>query len=154
MAITMSTDNADRHSVAKMALANAEAIIIIDRSITGPRRIAAEQLQNKVAEVLAPHHTNVQNEEINNLAIKGADHILTPMELDNHVKAALVDVQKAAAGTLWEDHFYDPEVIKHLTMELGNHFATSQHIERLTFATKTAPTDPNCKAYLTKFKQR
>lgn len=122
--------NGGPHPADKWAVATAEHIFPIDPSVVGDRFLAAKKLQLAIAVALEPHHEGVQEAERAKLAAAGDDHLQTPHDPLAAAEAALAEIQAAAAGTPWEAHFADAEVQRVVIQEVGNHFATAEHIER------------------------
>lgn len=89
------------------AQVSAEQICPISDNVTGARRIAALKLQAEIAVALEAHHTSLHEEEHAALAADSTYH-LEEVHPDNCVDLAdkaLADIQAAAVGTEWQEHF-------------------------------------------------
>lgn len=98
----MATDG-EAHPPEFWAQVTAEHIAPISDDVTGQRRMAALQLQTKIAEALTPHHSAVQSAERDKLKKDPKHHERTP-DSKSFVSAALDAITQAAKGTEWEDH--------------------------------------------------
>jgi hypothetical protein len=117
------------HSAGAWAQVTAQHIAPLNPNLGGSRYIQALKLQSAIAEALTPHHAKVQSDEREKLA-KGHEHLLTELDADPHINAALDTITNAARDSEWEAHFSSDEVQRAIRHELGVHFRSVQHIER------------------------
>jgi hypothetical protein len=82
----------------------AEQIAPISPDLTGARRRAAMALQTKIVEALEVHHGKVHADEAEKLAADPAHADAEPHSTP-YLDAIMSDIQNAAAGTDWQDHF-------------------------------------------------
>jgi hypothetical protein len=121
--------NGGPHPPDAWAHVTAQHLAPVDPNTTGARHTAAVKLQVAIAEALLPHHTAVQALERGKLQTVSG-HLLTQLNPEPHLDDAVKAIQDAAKGSLWEDHFHQPEIVSLIRQELGCHFASVQHIER------------------------
>lgn len=134
--------NGGPHPPEKWAVATSEQIMPLASELAGDRLLQAKKLQIAIADALVPHHHRCQHEERGNLTSKGDARFDEPHNADHLIEGILADIEKAAAGTPWEDHFKSPHVQAAIGDEVHHHLATIQHIERLWHADR----NPSSKA--------
>lgn len=117
------------HPPEAWARVTAEHIAPLNSELSGARYVSALKLQMDIIEALTPHHANVQHAERNRLTANPPHHE-TPLDADKHVDEAVNSIIAAAAGTEWEEHFAQDDVLAMIRHELGVHFRTAQSIER------------------------
>lgn len=107
-ATIMATDGG-AHSHESWAEVTATHVVAISESMDPIRRQLAFGLRAKVALLLSPHHEAHQKHERTQLAEKGAAHLDTTLEhCSDRAATAMKEIEKAAEGTPWEDHFKLP----------------------------------------------
>ena len=138
--------NGGAHPPEKWAVATAEIIFPTDNVRDSNRLLQAKKLQFAIADALVPHHTDVQTAEKGKLATLGDAHLDTPHDPLEAAQKALADIVALAKGTPWELHFADAAVQAEIVQEIGNHFATAEHIERQWHCHRSGT--PAAKAFL------
>jgi hypothetical protein len=121
--------NGGAHPPELWAQATAQHIAPINPKLSGRRYSAALELQLAIAAALEPHHGNVQTIEKGKLTADPA-HLLTDLDPEPHLDDVIKVILAIAKGTEWEAHFARADVQAAIRLEVGVHFATSQHIER------------------------
>ena len=124
------------HSAEKWAMATAERIFDITK-VAGERVIAARKLQMALAESIISHHDGAQTRERAHLeqaetaeARKNREYTEERDEALAEAVLVIADVQKAAVGTPWEDHWKDSEVVAAATTIIASDLMSIKHIER------------------------
>lgn len=133
--------NGGTHSPEKWADTTAEHIFQVGSAVAGDRLIAAKKFQIQIAEILMPHHDAVQTDAKASLAANAQAHMTKAYDPLAKAEQATAEIVAAAKGTPWEDHFAKPEVQQVMVQEIGNHFATAEHIERSWHADRNPNTD-------------
>lgn len=119
--------NAEKHSAESWAVLSASIIFPIETAGEG-QAIAARKFQIKIAEILQPHHQKHQDKEGAALKAKGDAQLDIP--LDINPDSVVAEIVAAAKGTPFEEYCVRPEWQAIAKQEIGNHLATSSHIER------------------------
>ena len=149
MAKILVTNNGT-HSPEKWAMITAEEIFDTNNSaLTGDRLISAQKFQLSLAEALSVHHEKVQIDEQVKLQ-QDVNDIHAPFTANDYLDDVINDVITVSKGTQWEAHFAKPEVQDAVKQVVGNHFTSSQHIERLWHSDRN-PTDAVAATYKTQF---
>lgn len=141
--------NGGAHPPEKWAMMTAEQIFDIGSTVAGDRLIQAQKFQLSIAELLMPHHEKVQGDERGKLAAD-AEHINSGHDVEKYLDQITKEIVALAKGSPWQAHFAKPEVQTATRQVIGNHLATSQHVERLWYADK----NPDCavsQAYKARF---
>jgi hypothetical protein len=129
------------HPADKWAVVTAEHIFQIGPGVTGDKMLAAKKFQITIAEILMPHHQGVQDDAQVSLKADAVAHMATAYDPLAKAQAACAAIVSAAAATPWAEHFAKPEVQQAVIQEIGNHFATAEHIERSWHADRNPDTD-------------
>lgn len=140
MRVGVMVTNGGSHPPEKWAEESAKQIVdVIQIEPTYPNAEAALQAKNvlrdKIAAALVKHHTAVQDHTKDHLQKHGHDLAapLNEIDLTPHVEFALDDaiktVLETSKGTMFEQHFAQPHVVKFVQNTIGSHFATVAQIE-------------------------
>lgn len=131
-AILMIT-NGGAHAPDYWARVTASQIIKIGGQAPAATLRDAEKLEQKIIEILTPHHAKVQEHEKNAIASDGP-----ACQAHLHVDDPVDEIIEAAQGSTFADHFNRPEVRDYLARVVHEHFRTSMDIERSWHADRQA----------------
>lgn len=123
------------HSAEDWAVKTSEMIFIPSPTMVGDRSLTALRLQMAIAELLVPHFAGAQSREKAQLAAnadeaKAQDNDSHIAEATSEAEQAIAEVQSAAKGTPWEEHWNNPEVVKAASLVVASNFMTVKDIER------------------------
>lgn len=121
------------HPAEKWAMATAQAVFDTSALVLGDHSIAAQKFQLSIAEILQPHHTQLQTDEQTKL-VANADYINTVLTADDYADRAMTDIVNLSKGSPWEVHFANENVQTEAKKVIASHLMTSQHVERLWHA--------------------
>ncbi len=139
------------HPAEKWAVITAGAIIDVAESARGkPSAIEGRKLELKIIDILEGHHAKVQEHERGAIKKHGVARLEHPIDPTEHLDTPFDEIVAAAKGTMFESYFAKPEVRDSLRNVLGQHFATSMHIERSWHADRN-PADPKAVAFMQKY---
>jgi hypothetical protein len=126
----MITDNGT-HPPEKWAMESAIQLVHIEDQNNGAAVFKAENIRNKIANALLPHHTAQQKREIAGLRENAGAHHASPLEpAEEHIDAAKNAVIEALKDT---DADVSSDLAKaKLDFVLRSHFTTQADIERRT----------------------
>lgn len=142
--------NGGPHSAEAWAAATADMIFPVEDVKEADRKVKALMVLAKIAAALAECHADVQSCEAGHLEARGSARLGEEHDVNDHVDQAIAKIQEAAAGSPWEDHFKQDDVIGAVRQVVGDHFATSQHVDRL-YHCDANPECPVAQSYRAQF---
>ena len=127
--------NGGPHSAEDWAMATAKMVFDINPEMAGGRALEAQRLLIKIAESLIVHYQEVMDGEKEYLATNPEGRMATPdeefqAEAMGEAGEVITDIQTAAAGTPWEAHWQDEEILKVAKYVIASHFLTARDVER------------------------
>jgi hypothetical protein len=134
------------HPPEAYASALARTIFQIDPNISVERGVAAQNLLNRIAQVLTPHFNYVLKEEAEKLTTF-VDHCDSNYAyLEPLARYILRELQQVAVNTPWEAKLKDAEWALVALNTIASHLASAVHVERLLFGDAN-PNNPAAVAY-------
>jgi hypothetical protein len=150
MARVLITNGQENHKPDDWAIGSAEEIFnTAHGDIAAGRLLAARDMQNKIAMVLAPVYARVMADEAYKLN-NNPDHCKLPIDPVDLAKKAIGEIQSAARGCPWDKLLNGAEWTNAAITTLASHLATAMHTERLLHADKN-PDNSSAQAYRAKF---
>jgi hypothetical protein len=152
MRVGILTTNHGPHPAAKWAEQSAAMIadvIQIEPTALGFAELNAQkaEFENEVSAALHSDHEAVQTDERDAIAAHGMARLSHSTDPDlEHLDAAVEKVVAVAKTKIFGSHFDKPEVKAFVRTTLGQHFATSKHIERSWHADRN-PDSPEAQAF-------
>lgn len=119
-----------KHSAEKWAVHTAGHVIQVAATAQGVQAIDGRKLELRIIDVLEKIHQAAMDHEQGKLAELGAERHPMPHEPGEFANQALNEIGEAAKGTIFADHFDNPETINYLMPVLLEHFAAAMEIER------------------------
>lgn len=119
-----------------------DRMIQFDRAPTAEERKAQKLLEVQIQDALEPHFQKVQSAEADKLKKNGDEHLLAPYDPTTFLNAATASVVACTKGTIFEPHFAKEEVQKFISAQLGQLFASTQHVRRSWHNDRLCKRDP------------
>jgi len=132
----MVTNGPGGHPSWKHAEVTANKIVQVDQNASEEKQAAAAKLRRELEEALTQHHEDVKQWELSHIEEHGIDRCEHALAVENeHVDAVMETLANLTSGTILEDHFSKPEVLRIIREEiLLPEFATQLHIHRSELA--------------------
>lgn len=136
VARVMVTNGPGGHPSWKHAEVTASKIVQVDQNASDEKQAAAAKLRRDLESALEKHHEDVKQWELAHIEEKGVERCEHALAVENeHVDAVMDTLQSLTEGTILEEHFSKPEVLRIIREEiLLPEFATQLHIHRSELA--------------------
>lgn len=127
--------NGGAHSAEDWAMATATRIFAPSPEMTRGRMVLFTQVQMGIAQALMLHHEWCQKHERKKLAVDAASRLGRDYIEDRDARLAeadlaIADIQKAVAGTAWEEHWKKEDVLAAVRNIIASDLMTARDIDR------------------------